>query len=98
MSRQEEGHASLAPHVIEQLENLLPVARVEIARWLVGEQQARAGDEPARDRSPLHLAARELVRMRIGALGQIDAIEELARGNGGVLLPVEKPRELDVLP
>ena len=56
-----------------------PVALIELAGRLVGEQQPRAVGERARDRHALHLAAGELRRPMVGACGQADVLEQLAR-------------------
>ncbi len=97
MGREKKCHAPFAPYVVEEFEDLLAMARVEVPRGLVGEKQTRAGDETARDRGPLHLTAGKLVGMRLAAFGEINAIEELARAKVGVLLSIQKPRQFDVL-
>ena len=80
-------------------QNLLARLRVEIARWLVGEEESGLVRESARHRHPLHLPARELVR--VGALLFREAdVEKTARGarvglgRGDTL---EKERQRDVL-
>jgi len=60
MRDDDDGGARGRVQVVEQRENLLPGARVEIARGLVGEEDRRVDREGARDRDPLPLAAREL--------------------------------------
>ena len=59
--------------------DLLAGGLVQLAGRLVGQQQPRAVGERARDRDALHLAARELRRPMIGARGQADVVEQLAR-------------------
>src|SRR5437867_7125398 len=61
--------------VLDEIENELAVARVEIAGGLVGEKQARfVNDRPA-DGHTLHFAAGELVRKMSGSLRKPDALE-----------------------
>ncbi len=60
MRDEDGGVASLLLHLLNQLPHLLAEAGVEGAQGLVQEQQARLGDERARQRHPLLLAAGEL--------------------------------------
>src|SRR6185369_14560434 len=64
----------------QQIEDRLPRLRVEVAGRLVGEDEARLGDERARDRHPLLLPARQLRRTAPGdARREPDVRERLAR-------------------
>ena len=54
-------------------------ARIEVAGRLVAEQQPRAADQRARDRDALALAARELGRPMIDAIGEADLRRSVAR-------------------
>ena len=55
------------------------VVRVERAGRLVGEDQQRLGDQRARDRHALLLAAGELRGVVVGALAQPDALQHRQR-------------------
>ena len=55
-----------------------PVASIQLAGRLVGEQQPRPVGERARDRHSLHLAARQLRGPVIGPCGEPDVVEQLA--------------------
>lgn len=73
---------------------------VEVAGRLVCKEQLRAMNERARDGGPLHLAAAELVHAVVGAIGEMDQIEQLI----GFCLhfperrALEQQGEADVLP
>ena len=66
---QHDGHA-LAVELLEQRHDLQAGARVEVAGGLVGEDQRGRVDQRARDRHALLLAAGELRRLVVGALGE----------------------------
>ena len=78
--------ASVAPcavDALEQREHLLLARRVEVAGRLVEQQHARPHDERAGDRDALLLAAGELRRQVVGAVGEADRRRALrARGCG----------------
>ena len=64
--------------VLDRLQDLHDVARgrrVERAGRLVGEQELGAGDQRAGDRDALLLAAGELARQVLGAVGEADPLE-----------------------
>ena len=69
------GQAMLALEALEQAEDGLGRGLVEIAGGLVGEQDGGFGDEGARERDALLLAARELARAMPGAIGEADGGE-----------------------
>ena len=98
MSREDERHAALPPHGVEQGEDLRAVAGVEVSGGLVGEKEFRARHERARDRGALHFAAGELVGMSRAPVREVDALEKVRGAFPGVGSFVEKPRKLDVLP
>ena len=50
-------------------------ARVEVAGRLVGEEERRLGDQRARDRDALLLAAGELARLVVETIAEADALE-----------------------
>ena len=56
-----------------------PLLRVEVAGGLVGEHDARLGDERARDRDALLLSARQLVGHVAEPLAEPHALERGAR-------------------
>src|SRR5205085_11076874 len=75
----EDAGALKAAQVEEQRADLFGRARVEVARRLVGEDEARARDERARERHALLLAARKLSGEVSRARGESDRAEHLAR-------------------
>ena len=64
--------AVLAVERLQQVEDLVAGLAVEVAGRLVAEQQRRVGDDGAGDADALLLAARELARVVVGAVGQAD--------------------------
>jgi hypothetical protein len=58
----QDDRATLGVELVEEFHHLGAGFAVEIAGRLVGEDQARVADQGARDRYPLALAARELLR------------------------------------
>src|SRR6185436_14160344 len=73
--RHDDDRLSVSVQLVEQGEDLDARLRIEITGRLVGEQDRRIRDERARDRDPLALTARELVRQVIRAVGETDALE-----------------------
>ena len=69
-----------------------PVARVEVARRLVGEHDARVDRQRPCDRDALLLAAGHVRRQVVGALGEPHLAEHLQR----LLAPAADRRELDL--
>src|SRR5690606_1453930 len=79
MRHQHQGGAGIGIHREQQLDDRLAGGGVEIAGGLIGEQQRRPGDERARQRHALLLAARELARIVAQAFAQADLAEHRAR-------------------
>ncbi len=97
--RDHEDRAALGVEVLEEPEDLGPRVRVEVARGLVREDDARVVDEGARDRRALALAARELRRPVVQPVAELDGLEELPAASLALLArdaPVEEG-EVDVL-
>jgi hypothetical protein len=97
VGHQDDGRAGLAVERLEELDDAAAGGGVEVARGLVGEEDARAVDEGAGAGDALLFAAGELVREVAGALGQPHAREELARAGGGLGVAPQLERDLDVL-
>src|SRR6266851_7116994 len=95
--RQEQRDSPLASDLIQESENLVPVAAVQVAGGLIGQQQASAGDEGSRDSDALHLSPRELVGMRGRTRAKADTLEQLLRSPGRVGFPIQRAGQLDVL-
>ena len=74
-----------------------PVVRVEVAGGLVGEHDRRPGDERARDRDALLLAARELGRPVAAAVGEADALDQVIEEGLVGLLARDRERQQHVL-
>ena len=67
--------AVLAVERLQQIEDLVAGLAIEVAGRLVAEQQRRVGDDRARDADALLLAARELPRIVLRAIGQADDLQ-----------------------
>ena len=65
--------------LVEEREHGVGVGRVEVARRLVAQQQARVAQQRAGDRDALLLAAREPRGQEVGAVGHADALERRQR-------------------
>ena len=91
--------AVLAIERLQQLEDLVAGLAIEVAGRLVAEQQRRVGDDRARDADALLLAAGELARVVLRAVGQADDLERdrRARLRRSRLRQLrEQQRQLDV--
>src|SRR5258708_2798261 len=78
VGHEDDGLATLLARPPEGIEELAAVGVVEVARWLVREEDRRPRDEGAGDRDPLLLAGRELVRAMALLAGQLDEVDDLA--------------------
>src|SRR5262249_41251376 len=96
VGRQNQSDSSLAADFVQKLQDLLSVAAVEVSGWLVGEQKARSRHEGAGDGDALHLTAGGRVGVREDPRGEAQALEQRPRLIRGVLMAVERPRQLDV--
>ncbi len=67
-----DGLAVLLVERLQQIEDLVAGLAIEIAGRLVAEQQRRIGHDRARDADALLLAAGQLPRVVLGAIGQAD--------------------------
>ena len=88
MRRQDEGHAALLEPV-QAVPDHVPGLRVEARRRLVEEHQVRLVDQRSRHREPALHAARQRLDLVVGALGELDEVEELLRPPAG--LPARQP-------
>ena len=70
-------------HAIEQLGDLFAGRAIELSGRLVGQQQHRPIGQRPRDGDPLHLAAGELRRAMVRAMGEADVLQKL----GGARTP-----------
>ena len=95
----DRGHPGVLARVVEQAHHRLGVDRVERAGRLVGQQQPPFAHHRPRDRDPLPFAARHLVRVVGGALGQAEPLQRLERRGPGLAAghPVQLERQRDVL-
>ena len=85
---QDDPHAKLALDLVEQAEDLGLDGHVERGGRLIGDQQARPAGQRHRDHHPLAHAARELVRIGVGALlglGDVNPLQHLDRAVPGLL-------------
>ena len=82
-----EAHAGLAVHPLEQIEHLGAYRHVKLGGRFVGDDDPRLHADGARHRYPLELAARKLVRIAAGVFGtKADALEQSGNFIGNVLL------------
>src|SRR5437764_190819 len=96
VGRHEQGGPDLEHLGHQDVEHLLAGRRVEVAGRLVGEEQARTGDQRPGDGGTLHLAPRELSGQVAGPLREPDLGDGV--GHGAICAPsVEEQRERDVL-
>src|SRR5689334_25085973 len=77
-------NASLRVEPLEDLHDLDARAAVEIAGWLIGEQDRRIVEQRARDGDALLLAAGELIRMVASAIGEADRGERTQRAGAAI--------------
>ncbi len=91
----EGGAARLAHELGDQREHVARGRRVELARRLVGDQERGPARERRAQRDPLLLAAGELARMRVAAVAEPDALEQLVRARIAPLLGDAGQPELD---
>ena len=75
----DEAGPEFAVQLEHQREHRFGIAAIEISGGLVGQHDARLGDERARHRGALALAARQLVRTMDQALAQAHALRESPR-------------------
>src|SRR5690606_2396610 len=94
---QHERRAALAVQLLEQMDDRLARAGVEIAGRLVGEQDARLVDERAGERDPLLLAARKLRGIVIEPVAEADPAEQLRGPPADVRVASQLERYLHVL-
>ena len=83
----------------QQAHDRLAVHGVEGAGRLVGEQQSALADDRPGDRYPLALAARQLVGVAVGVVGDVELLHRLEarRARGLRRDAVELERQGDVL-
>lgn len=89
--------AGLPVQLLEQCNNSLATRGIEIACWLVSEQDRRTIGECTRDRDTLLFATGELHREVCSALAEPDALEQVGRTSLGTGLTSEFQRNLNVL-
>ena len=75
----DDGRAGALPQLEQLVVEALARQGIERAERLVEQQDLRVADERARDRHALAHAARQLVRIRLGEVGDADELEQLAR-------------------
>ena len=75
----DDGLAVLAVERLQQVEDLVAGLAIEVARRLVAQQQRRIGDDRAGDADALLLAARQLTRIVLRAIGEADDLQRDAR-------------------
>ena len=71
--------------IANERQDLLAGLGIQVAGRLVGQQDGRVGGQGACNRDALALAARELIRQVVEAVGETDEGEQLARAFGDAL-------------
>src|SRR2546422_9759685 len=89
--RGEEDRAARCPEAADHVPQLATRLRVEARGRLVEEQEVGTGDERARHRESLLLAARELAHPCGALLLEPDQAEHLLHGVGGPVETAEQP-------
>ena len=80
----DDGLAVVAVQRLQQVEDLVAGLAIEVAGRLVAQQQRRIGDDRARDADALLLAAGQLARIVLRAVGEADDLQ----GDRGALPPL----------
>src|SRR5215469_8481616 len=94
----DDGLAVLAVEHLQESQDLIRGLAIEVPGRLIAHQQLRVGDQRPRDRDALLLAAGELLRFVLGAIGKPDDLQR----HPDVLAPLcgrelgEQQRQLDV--
>src|SRR6267142_5720038 len=76
MGDDEQGAVLPASQPAEQLQHLAPDLRVEVGRWLIGQQHRGAVAKRPGDGDALLLPAREIARKEVAAVGEAHRIDE----------------------
>ncbi len=97
MRDQQQRRAEPRVLLEQMVDDRLAGGAVEIAGRLVGQQQRRAGDEGARDRDALLLAARQLAGIVPQAMPEPDPSQRRLGQREGVAMPSQFERDRDVL-
>ena len=92
MGDDEQSRAALGEAREQQIHDLRARRGIEIAGWLVGEDDARARCQRAGDRDALLLATRQLGRIMAEAMAQPDRLQLGARAIEGVARAVQFER------
>ena len=71
----DQGHSARALQIEQKVQNCRCIGAVEIAGWLIGENERRIVDDAARDGDSLTLPAGQLLGQVRGAVGETDRLE-----------------------
>src|ERR1700712_2835807 len=77
--RDEDDRLALAVQVLERLDDLATVLRVEVSRRLVREYHVGFHEQRPGNRHPLLLAAGQLRRHPLGLVGEAEVVQQLDR-------------------
>ena len=100
VGREDERRLLGPVQLLHEIQDVLAGHRVEVRGRLVGEHDARARDQRARDGDALALAARQLAGPVAGVLAQPDPVQQrrhALRALGARQLALQQQRQLDVL-
>src|SRR5712692_1459556 len=93
---QQRGGFLLASQAAQKFQNRIAGDRIQVAGWLIGEENAGGMDESARDGDALHLTAGELVRIAVTEAVKLDPGETFASSGASVELAGKKQGQFDV--
>ena len=95
--REHERGPSRPPDVEQQFHHVLPVGEIEIAGWLIGQEDRRIVRQRPRDGDPLLLPARQLGRIMVASVCQSHLREQVAPAGGSISAAGNLHRHHDVL-
>src|SRR5437867_1222942 len=85
MTYQEQRRAVFAASLLDQSQSRLSVRRIQVPRWLIGQDKFGTIRQRARDRRPLLLAGGKLSRHIMQTVAQSHALQQSYRA--GAILP-----------
>ena len=71
-----QGGTRFVTQLAEQIEDALAIARIEVARGFIGQEQSRPVDEGAGDGDALHFAPGQFAGRSISPVGHTNPLEE----------------------
>ena len=72
---QEQGHSQFPIKTLHEIENLFRSVRIQVAGWLIADNDGGIRHNGPGDTNPLLLSSRQLSRLMIGSVAQIDRVQ-----------------------